>query len=179
MSERASAKFAALSAKFFFFLPSSWRVCQVWYKLYRVSAKFFAFLPSLLAPSWQKIANSEPLSTKSTNSIVSVCNNFELAIFCQLGRKAKNLAEAKRESGNGGSPLYREVLRNSSRLLDQLGPDSYDSLNLIVYSPWSTIPTLRKPSLSGSAMVFIKCVGSAGLRNSYYYRLRKILFSPH
>ena len=110
MSERASAKFAALSAKFFFFLPSLWRVCQVWYKLYRVSAKFLACLPSLLAPSWQKIANSEPLSTKSTNSIVSVCNNFELAIFCQLVRVGR-----KHKTWQKGQELGRSETRKQKR----------------------------------------------------------------
>ena len=63
-----------------FFLPSSWLVCQVWYKLYRVSAKFLAFLPSLLAPSWQKIANSN-----------------ELAENCQLGATQYKIHECHRE----------------------------------------------------------------------------------
>ncbi len=52
----------ALSAKFLVFLRSSWLVCQVWYKLYRVSAKFLALYAMNMAPSWQKIANSKPLA---------------------------------------------------------------------------------------------------------------------
>ncbi len=63
----ASAKFMALSAKFLFFPPTSCCVCQVWYKLYRVSVKLLALSAQLVAPSWQKIANSNAL-----------------AIFCQL-----------------------------------------------------------------------------------------------
>ena len=47
---------------------------------------------------WFSIANSEPLSTKSTNSIVSISNNFKLAIFANSFELAisQNLAERPR-----------------------------------------------------------------------------------
>ena len=53
------------------FLPSSWRVCQVWYKVYRVSAKFLAFLPKV--------------------------RGTELAKKCQLGATQYKIHEFHRE----------------------------------------------------------------------------------
>ncbi len=70
-----------------------------------------------MAPSWQFFANG-----------------FVLAESTKLGRKAMNMAEANQESRNGGSLIPRGA-KNSSRHLHQLGPDSYDSLNLIGNAP--------------------------------------------
>ena len=105
------------------FLPSSFFFCQV----RGVSAKFGTnsteFLPSFLpfcqgswhrvgkklpmVSCWQFFANSEPLSTKSTNSIMGVCNGSELAIFANSFELAEStkLGRSETRKRKWGKPL--------------------------------------------------------------------------
>ena len=83
-------------------LPSSWPFCQV-----------LCFLPT--RTSWQKIANSEPLSTKSTNSSVDVCNPYASPKNqqCRCVADAGNLQGTCRELAGNLQTNGTAYIRNS------------------------------------------------------------------